>query len=40
MSKFLPLGRINWIDPEKFNLNNYNKNNSKVSVIEVDLDFF
>ena len=39
MSKFLPTGRFNQIDPKEFYLNKYNKNSSKGCVLEVDLEY-
>ena len=37
MSKFLPTSRFKWIDLKEFDLNKYTSNNSKGSVLEVDL---
>ena len=39
MPKFLPTGWFKWIDPQKSNLNKYNKNISKDCVLEVDLEY-
>ena len=38
MSKFFPTKEFKWIDPKKFDLNKYTGNNSKCSVLEVDLE--
>ena len=39
MSKFLPAGRFKWIDPKEFDMNKYTCNNSKVCLLEVDLQY-
>ena len=39
MSKFLPTGGFNWIDPEEFDLNKYSSNGLKGCILEVDLKY-
>ena len=39
MPKFIPTNGFKWIDPKKFDLNEYNSNSSKGCVLEVDLEY-
>ena len=36
MSKFPPTSKFKWIDPNKFDSNEYSSNSSKACVLEVD----
>ena len=39
MSKSLPMGRFEWVDPVKFNLDIYDDNSCRGCVLEVDLEY-
>ena len=39
MFKLLPASGFKWLDPKKFDLNKYSSNSSKLSVLEVDLEY-
>ena len=39
MSKFLPTSGFKWINPKRFDLDNYTSNSSKACVLEVDLEY-
>ena len=39
MSKFVPTGGFEWIDPKIFNLNEYTSNSPKGCVLEVDHEY-
>ena len=39
MSKFLPTSGFKWINPKRFDLDNYTNNSSKAYVLEVDLEY-
>ena len=38
-AKFLPTSGFKWIDSKELDLNKYNRNSSKVCVLEVDLKY-
>ena len=39
MSKFFPTIGFKWVDPKKFDLNEYTNNSSKECVLEVVLEY-
>ena len=39
MSKSLPMGGFEWIDPKEFKLNKYTSNSLKGCVLKVDLEY-
>ena len=39
MSKSLPMGRFEWVDPVKFNLDIHDDNSCRGCVLEVDLQY-
>ena len=39
MSKFLPTGGFEWIDPKEFDFNKHTGNSSEGRVLEVDLEY-
>ena len=39
MSKFLPAGKLKWVDPKEFNFNKYSRDSSKRSVLDVHPEY-
>ena len=39
MSKFIPISGFKWIDPKKFDWNNYTRNGSKEYFLEVAAEY-